>query len=141
MMEMVHEDIVKDRTTAKAEEDASAKEFAQFKKDAEAQMKSLQGAADKKSGTKGDKEDEKGNTEKDRTSKAGELSAVMTKMEGAAPNCEYFAVNYPLRLKNRQLEMDGLLKAKAILNGGTFDAGPDPDREIKPGDAFLQKRF
>ena len=26
--------------------------------------------------------------------------------------CVFFTVNYPLRLKNRQIEMDGLKKAK-----------------------------
>jgi len=45
-----------------------------------------------------------------------------------------------MRTSNRQIEVDGLNKAMAILQGGTFDAAPDPNREIKPGDAFLQKK-
>jgi hypothetical protein len=43
-------------------------------------------------------------------------------------------------VKNRQIEIDGLDKAKAILTGASFNAGPDPNREIKPGDAFLVRR-
>jgi hypothetical protein len=62
------------------------------------------------------------------------------KIQDINPNCEYFEVNYPMRTKNRQVEIDGLTKAKAILLGGVFDEGPDPNREIKPGDAFLQRR-
>merc|ERR1719329_2097082 len=79
-------------------------------------------------------------TEKQRRTQKGELNAVLDKIKDIDPNCEYYEVNYPMRRKNRQIEIDGLEKAKAILKGGKFDAGPDPNREIKPGDAFLQKR-
>merc|ERR1719247_2743106 len=41
IMEMVHEDIKKDRADAKADEDASEKEFQAFKKDSEDNMKAL----------------------------------------------------------------------------------------------------
>lgn len=75
-----------------------------------------------------------------RSTKKGELDATLEKIAGINPNCEYFEVNYPMRRTNRQIEIDGLNKAKAILQGGVFDELPDPDREIKPGDAFLQKR-
>merc|ERR1719174_2717842 len=74
------------------------------------------------------------------------LNEVLATIEGIDPNCEYYEVNYSMRMKNRQIEVDGLNKAKAILLGGVFTEGPDPDREMKPGDAaaaFLQsnKRF
>merc|ERR1719265_3013311 len=85
--------------------------------------------------SKGQKETKLQSTKKSRGTKKGDLDALMKKMEAINPNCEYFEVNYPLRVKNRQIELDGLEKAKAILNGGTFNAGPDPNREIKPGDA------
>merc|ERR1719440_832805 len=105
-------------------------------------MKDLMGEKNKKDKIKGKKESELQDTKKARGTKKGELDGVMEKMEKINPNCEYFEVNYPLRLKNRQIELDGLEKAKAILKGGTFNAGPDPNREIKPGDAasanFLQ---
>jgi len=44
----------------------------------------------------------------------------MKKMKDIAPDCEYYTVNFKLRLKNRQIEADGLNKAKAILQGGSF---------------------
>merc|ERR1712216_569350 len=71
--------------------------------------------------------------------KKGELDTTMNKIEGAESACDYFTINYMVRARDRQVEIDGLLKAKAILQGGKFDA-PDPNREIKPGDALLQKR-
>merc|ERR1719215_1310295 len=136
IMEMVHEDIVKDRADAKADEDASQKEFDDYKKDSEARTKELN--ADKQAQEKdmGNAETKKGETEKQRRTKKGELNAVLKTIKDIDPNCEYYEVNYPMRRKNRQIEIDGLEKAKAILKGGKFDAGPDPNREIKPGDAL-----
>merc|ERR1719215_2548421 len=140
IMEMVHEDIVKDRADAKADEDASQTEFDNYKKDSEARTKELNADKDRTEKDMGDAETKKTETEKQRRTKKGELSAVLKKIKDIDPNCEYYEVNYPMRRKNRQIEIDGLEKAKAILKGGKFDAGPDPNREIKPGDAFLQKR-
>merc|ERR1719215_1675047 len=136
IMEMVHEDIVKDRADAKADEDASQNEFDEYKKDSEARMKELQDDKRAQEKDMGDAETKKGETEKQRRTKKGELNAVLKKIKDIDPNCEYYEVNYPMRRKNRQIEIDGLEKAKAILKGGKFDAGPDPNREIKPGDAL-----
>jgi len=144
LLDMIHEDINKDRSTAKAEEDASKKEYDEFKGDSEKQMKSLTDEKNEKLKVKGQKTMDKTATEKSRGTKKGELDATLQKIAAINPNCEYFEVNYPMRLKNRQIELDGLQKAKAILLGGSFDEGPDPSREIKPGDAaassFLQIR-
>merc|ERR1719215_1880376 len=140
IMEMVHDDIVKDRADAKADEDASQKEFDDYKKDSEARTKELNADKEAQEKDMGDAETKKTETEKQRRTKKGELNAVLKKIKDIDPNCEYYEVNYPMRRKNRQIEIDGLEKAKAILKGGKFDAGPDPNREIKPGDAFLQKR-
>jgi len=142
LLSMVHEDIIKDQASAKADEDKAQTEFDKFKKDSEDQMKELMSDKNARSKTKGEKGTEKSDTEKSRTTKKGALSATLEKISKANPNCEYYLVNYPLRRKNRQIEIDGLEKAKAILNGGTFNAGPDPNRDITPGDAasanFLQ---
>jgi len=144
LMDMVHADMVKDRATAKAEEDESQKDYDAFKKKSEDEMKALMDEKNEKDGIKGRKETRLQQTKKSRATKKGDLDGLLEKMEKISPNCEYFTVNYPLRLKNRQIELDGLEKAKAILQGGTFSSGPDPNREIKPGDAasanFLQIR-
>merc|ERR1719161_333119 len=120
IMDMVKEDIVKDRTDPKADEDAALKEFNDFKKDSQTKMSSLKSeerATEKKKGTA---ETTKANNEKSRGTKKGELNNLLVKIEGINPNCEYFEVNYPMRVKNRQIEIDGLNKAKAILKGGKF---------------------
>jgi len=140
IMEMVHEDIVKDRADAKADEDSAQAEYDAFKKDSDQKMSDLM--ADKlDTETKmGAAEEQKTDVIKLRLTKKGELDIVLEKIDDANPNCDYFEVNYPMRTKNRQIEIDGLQKARAILEGGVFDEAPDPNREIKPGDAFLQAR-
>lgn len=120
VLEMVHADILKDQKKAKAEEDQAQSEFDTFKKNSETQMKELQQAADKQSGTKGSKEAARIDFIKSRRTQHGELETVMKKMKDMAPNCEYYTVNYKMRASNRQIEVDGLLKAKAILQGGSF---------------------
>jgi len=142
IMQMVYEDIVKDRSDAKADEDASQKEFNEFKKDSNDQMKALKKEKQQTEKAMGKAETDRSNTRRQRATTKGKLDAVLERIESINPNCEYFEVNYPLRTTNRQIEIDGLNKAKAILQGGVFSAGPDPNREIKPGDAavLLQRR-
>merc|ERR1719487_1504692 len=142
IMEMVHEDIVKDRADAKADEDSSQSEFDDFKADSESKMKALNTEKEQTEKDMGAAETKKAQTEKQRGTQKSKLDALLGTIKDINPNCEYYEVNYPMRRKNRQIEIDGLNKAKAILEGGVFDEGPDPNREMKPGDAaaFLQRR-
>merc|ERR1719181_1240262 len=90
IMEMVAEDIRKDRADAKADEDAAAKEFAAFKKDSEDKMKALkkdEKATDKQ---KGKAQTARSSDKKQRTTKKGQLNAVLNKIEDINPNCEYY---------------------------------------------------
>mmetsp|Transcript_115340 Transcript_115340/g.200137 ORF Transcript_115340/g.200137 Transcript_115340/m.200137 type:complete len:125 (-) Transcript_115340:13-387(-) len=81
----------------------------------------------------------KGEAESSRGTKFGELKALYSKLEAGEAECNYFTINYPLRRSNRLIEIDGLTKARAILEGGRFTKPKDPNREIKPGDALLQR--
>jgi len=140
IMEMVEDDIKKDRADATADEDSSAKEFSEFKTDSDKTFKDLKQEQDATTKDMGNAETKKTQTERQRRTKKSALNNILSKIESINPNCEYYEVNYPMRTSNRQIEVDGLNKAMAILQGGTFDAAPDPNREIKPGDAFLQKK-
>jgi len=120
ILELVHKDILDDQRKAKEEEDQAQKEFDQLKSDSEEQIKELQGQVDKMTGTKGKKETAKIEAIKERKTKKGEWDSVMKKMKDAATNCEYYTVNFKTRATNRQIEVDGLNKAKAILEGGSF---------------------
>jgi len=140
IMQMVEEDIKKDRADAASDEAASLKEFNNFKKDSEDKMKELKNEEKAQTKAKGKAMQENSNTERQRRSNKKALNSVLETIESIDPNCEYYEVNYPMRKKNRQIEIDGLNKASAILKGGTFDKGPDPNREMTVGDGFLQRK-
>jgi len=138
ILEMIHEDILKDQTKGKADEDKAEETFQSFKTNSEQQIDTLEGANTDLEGTKGQKEDDISTAKEQRGAKHDELNAVIAKINDATPSCVYNTINYPVRLENRQIEIDGLIKAKAILEGGEFPED-NSGREIKPGDAFLQR--
>lgn len=139
IMEMIHDDILQDIAKADKDEQASVTLFTATKTDLETDMNNLNTAIGELSSSKstalGDISDLKTN----RGDEASSLAAVMGKIRDAEPGCDFLTINIQVRSQNRQIEMDGLNKAKAILSGGRFDGLPDPDREMKPGDAFVQK--
>merc|ERR1719335_439784 len=119
---MILEDVEKDIKKADEEEkaaiEAAQKAIEDMKGDIAEAEKTIQEQIDMKTKTK------------------KTLEAVMAEIKALEPGCDFVAVNFGVRAKNRQLEIDGLLKAKAILQGAAFGKAPDPDREIKPGDAL-----
>jgi hypothetical protein len=138
ILEMIHEDILKDQAKGKADEDKAEETFQAFKTNSEQQISTLEGANTDLEDTKGQKEDDISTAKEQRGAKHDELNAVIAKINDATPSCVYNTINYPVRLENRQIEIDGLVKAKAILEGGEFPEDTS-GREIKPGDAFLQR--
>merc|ERR1719159_1304034 len=117
---MISEDILKDKAKAKAEEDKAEASFQSFKTNSEEQIQSLEDANSDLTDTKGQKEDDISTAKEQRATKHDELNTVIAKINDATPGCVYTTINYPVRLKNRQVEIDGLEKAKAILQGGEF---------------------
>lgn len=89
--------------------------------------------------TKGEAASDLKTARSDRISEKNTLDGHLDAIAAAEPGCNFFVVNYAVRRSNRHIEIDGLIKAKAILRGAKFDA-LDENREIKPGDAFLQRR-
>jgi len=120
ILEMIHEDIIKDKTKSKADEDKAEATFQSFKTNSETQIQALNDANTDLETTKGSKEDDISTAKEQRGAKHDELNAVIAKINDATPSCVYTTINYPVRLKNRQVEIDGLEKAKAILQGGEF---------------------
>merc|ERR1719331_3191760 len=88
IMEMVHEDIKKDRADAKADEDASEKDYDTFKKKSEDEMKALMDEKNEKDGIKDRKETRLQQTKKSRATKKGELDSLLEKIKDINPNCE-----------------------------------------------------
>jgi len=139
ILKLCQEDIDKDRTSAKADEDKAQAAYDKAEAAFEVQETALKKSIGSLNGQIGDRETKVETNTKERLTKHGEMEATLKKISNADPGCNYIEVNYPLRVKNRQLEIDGLGKAKAILSGGSFTKPADPDREMKVGDALLQR--
>jgi len=135
-LEIIEDDIEKDISTAKEAEEAAAAKFKIFEAESLKLIKKLAGAITELQSAVGEKEDGVSDSKSGRLSSKKSLEAVMKAISDANPGCEYMTIAYPTKLKNRQIEIDGLVKAKGILQGGKFDA-PDENRELKPGDALL----
>jgi hypothetical protein len=120
MMEIIHEDIMKDLMKTKADENEAVVKYNEFKSQSLSEMKALTGEVEKMKGAIGAAEQTIEETKELRITQKGELDAVLTKIKDVAPNCEYFTVNYALRVSNRHIELDGLQKAKALLLGADF---------------------
>jgi len=117
---MVKEDIIKDKTKAKDEEDQDEVDFQTFKTKSGAQEAELLKIWNTKDGIKGGKQGEASTKTGQRDTKFGAWKANMADLATAEGNCEYFAVNFKLRAANRAIEKDGLNNAKTILSGGSL---------------------
>lgn len=136
ILTMIKDDIDKDRLKAKKAEDSAKTDFEKLESDSETEIGALEESVNTLTGTKSDKESKVSDTLGERNTKKGELEVVMKKIKDAAPGCDFFNVNFDVRYKNRQIEIDGLHEARAILQGAKFDKGPDEGRALKPGDAL-----
>jgi len=120
IMEMIHADIEKDITKAKTDNEKAQTEFDTFKEDSETQVSTLEEANDDLNGTKGEKEDDITSEKQERIAQKDQMTIAINKIGDATAGCDYITLNYNVRLTNRQNEIDGLTKAKAILQGGEF---------------------
>jgi len=117
---LIKMDIEADMAKAKEEEDASGQAYEKFKTENLGLIAQLHTAIAELEGTVGTKEGEVQDNHQDRLTKKSELEAVMLKIKEAAPGCDFFAVNFHARLEKRTNEVDGLQKAKQVLQGASF---------------------
>jgi len=119
---MIKEDIEKDITKAEEAEEEAIKAFEKMKEDAEAAIESAKKAiADyEEKKAKAETAISEEETKKQDAKKA--LDSTMESIKEAEPGCNFITVNFESRIKNRQLEIDGLLKAKSILQGAAYSA-------------------
>jgi peptidoglycan hydrolase CwlO-like protein len=138
---MIKEDIDKDVEKATKSEKEAQDLFDETKKEMETSMENLGKLINELTLTISKKKGLVSDNTDSRLKEHGTLVAIMEKIKDAEPGCDYFTINFPLRSRDRNTEIDGLIKAKAILQGAKFDKGPDPSREIKLGDAFVQTQL
>jgi len=120
-LEVIEDDVQKDIKTATDSEKKAKDKYDTFKTETEKMIKELKSAVSELLEAKGDKEDDIAVQKKQRDEKKKGLAGKMKAIEDANPGCEYLTIAYPKKLKNRQIEIDGLFKAKGILQGAKFD--------------------
>lgn len=144
-MDIIHEDIMKDAAKAENEEKRAVEAFKKLEEETNHLLEDLNKQVAALTSEAKAKVAEKEDFIENRRVKKGSLLAIVKKIKDVAKaGCDYTAINYAMRVKNRHIELDSLTKAKAILLGGKFSK-VDPNREMKPGDAagasaFLQRR-
>merc|ERR1719271_1216329 len=117
---MIKEDIQKDISKADAEEAAAQTAFEAFETDTQASVGKLQGTKSDLEGTIAADEESITSEKTEKGTNQETLDSTLQFLKELAPGCDFIAVNFETRLKNRQIEMDGLNQAKAVLQGASF---------------------
>lgn len=120
MMDMIKQDILKDIAKAFKEENEAVATYDKTKADLTEEQASLTEAISALKKTTAEKIENVETTKGSRRMTKGELDGVLEKIKDATPGCDFFMVNYPVRLQNRHTEVDGLQKAKDILKGAVY---------------------
>merc|ERR1719331_880937 len=108
MLTMIKEDVEKDIAKADKQEEEAQSAYDKLAEDIEAAMEA-------KKQTVSDLEGEMASDSESRTQEnatmadnQGQLKAVMDYLKEIAPGCDFIAMNFNIRLTNRQMEVDGL---------------------------------
>merc|ERR1719182_1321026 len=117
---MILEDVEADIEKAKKAEKEAIAEYETFKKETEEAIEAASKTIEDHKGEIADCEETIEKTKTERMSAKESLDSVLEEISVKEPGCEFMTVNFEVRAKNRQMEIDGLLKAKAILQGAAF---------------------
>merc|ERR1719379_2550353 len=121
IMTLIKQDIEKDMEKATKQEEEAQAAYDKMVEDINAAIGSKeQTKADLEGGIAADEESRTAENSTKATNE-GELASIMSYLKEIAPGCDFIAMHFKMRLTNRQLEKDGLLKAKAILEGAVFE--------------------
>jgi len=112
---MVHEDILADKTKAKEAEDNAKQAYDTLVAGLNTQIKNLNDDIDAAKGTRANKDQEVADWNIERASLKNTISATLQVMKDKAPTCDFMTVNFEVRKANRENEVEGLRKAKTIL--------------------------
>merc|ERR1719443_2720776 len=121
ILTMIKEDIQKDIAKAEAEEAAAVTAFEKFEADTQASVAKLEGTKSDLESTIAADEESITAEKTERGTNQETLDSTLQFLKELAPGCDFIAVNFETRLKNRQIEMDGLNQAKAVLQGASFE--------------------
>lgn len=120
ILELIKQDVQKDIRVAEEEEDKAQAAFDKFKQESDDQIGDLNGQIDQATMQKTDAQDTITSETNDRTASQEVLAETAALVAAEKPACDFITGNFTTRKDNRAAEIDGLEKAKAVLNGAKF---------------------
>jgi hypothetical protein len=115
ILTMIKQDVEKDIAEAQAQEDASEKEYQDFKTNGESDIVDQKDQIDTFKTTRAKAEADRTDAESSKKSAQEQLDGAVGAFHAIEPKCIFIGVNFHTRKDNRVKEMDGLKKAKRIL--------------------------
>merc|ERR1719421_367719 len=120
MLIMIAEDIEKDIAKAKKQEEEAQAAYDKLVADIEAAIQAKEQTVSDLEGEISSDMESRTTENTTMTDNQAQLKAVMDYLKEIAPGCDFIAMNFNIRLTNRQMEVDGLKKAKSILQGAEY---------------------
>jgi len=117
---MIKADIEKDIAKSEKTEEESVKAYDALVADTDASIATLQATKSDLESSIAEDESDVSSEKTTKSTNQDNLDSTLAFLKELAPGCDFIAVNFDTRLKNRQTETDGLNKAKAILQGASF---------------------
>merc|ERR1719487_10704 len=120
ILSLIKADIEKDIEKADAEEEAAQAAFEAFESEVNDSIAKLEGTKSDLEGEISSKEEEMVTEKTERSTNQDKLDTTLDFLREIAPGCDFIAINFDTRMTNRQLEVDGLNQAKAVIQGADF---------------------
>jgi len=127
ILTLIRDDMKQDISSAKKQEADAVVAYGEITKDLKVRIQASKDAITSIDSEKATHEKDVTDKEQLKATKKGELEGNMDELKALKPGCNFIMVNYKVRIEKRNEEIDGLLKAKAILAGADF-----------PDQSFLQ---
>lgn len=121
ILTLLIEDIEADRLKAKAAEGEAAGAHTKFVDESNKQLETIRSGITQLESSKADKVLEAETTTGERATAKEELASIMLTIQDSQPGCDFQLVNFATRKAKRAVEKDGLLEAKAVLMGASFN--------------------
>mmetsp|Transcript_47450 Transcript_47450/g.103130 ORF Transcript_47450/g.103130 Transcript_47450/m.103130 type:complete len:717 (-) Transcript_47450:136-2286(-) len=118
ILSLLEEDLNKDIQASEAAESSAVAAYHKMMDESTRLVSGLRTTIANLEGDVSGKEEDVASKEMEKASSKEELDAILKRIKDAEPGCDFITVNFAVRSKNRQLEVDGLEKAKAILKAG-----------------------
>jgi len=120
ILETIKEDIQHDMDKSKKEEDDSVAAYAAYKLANEKTQQEKKDLVGTMEGQIADFQEEIGNKKDEVGADTNSLQGTLDVLKEITPGCDFIATQIETRVDNRNAELDGLHKAKAILQGANF---------------------